>query len=131
MYNGRIFYGDQRPNLAGNPCSGASIDQVVNGTANYFDVSAFSDPGDEADGNSPRYLSNCRAPGIHNLDQGIEKTFRIRENMYVEVRAEFFNFLNTPRFAYPYAGYGSSYFGTISSTSNSPRHGQFGARFVF
>lgn len=131
MANGRIYYGTQRPNLAGNPCSGASVDQVVNGSANYFNVSAFSNPGDEVDGNSPRYLSDCRAPGIHSLDQGIEKTFRIRENMSLEVRGEFFNFLNTPRFGYPSSGYGSSYFGTISGTSNSPRQGQFGVRFVF
>jgi len=133
VYNSRnrLSGGQQRPNLSGNPCSGAGIDAVVNGTANYFNVAAFTNPGDQLAGNAPRYLASCRVPGIHSLDQGISKSFTIREGMFVEVRGEFFNFLNTPRFSAPGHAFGSGSFGVISSQANSPRHGQIGARFVF
>jgi hypothetical protein len=104
---------------------------VVNGAGLYFNLAAFSSPGDQLAGNSPRYLADCRVPGIHNLDQGISKSFTIREGMFVEVRGEFFNFLNTPRFGAPGHAFGSGSFGTINSQANAPRHGQFGARFVF
>ena len=131
MNHNLISDGRQRPDITGNPCSGASVDAVVDGTANYFNISAFSSPGDQVAGNAPRYFSGCRAPGIHTLDFGIGKQFKIREGMTAEVRGEFFNFLNTPRFAGPGANFGSGSFGTISSQANVPRHGQIGVRFVF
>jgi len=127
----RISGGSQRPNLSGQPCSGASVDAVVDGTANYFNISSFSSPGDQIAGSAPRYFSNCRVPGIHNMDFGIAKQFQIREGMHVEARGEFFNFLNTPRFNYPAASFGSGSFGTINSQANGPRGGQLGFRFVF
>ena len=123
--------GSQRPNLTGHPCSGASVDAVVEGNAKYFNISAFSKPADQVDGSAPRYFSDCRVPGIHNLDFGIAKQFRISERMYVDARGEFFNFLNTPRFNYPGTSFGSGSFGTISSQVNGSRGGQIGFRFVF
>jgi len=131
MNRNRLQDGRQRPDVTGSPCSGASINAVVDGTANYFNISAFSNPGDQIAGNAPRYFSNCRTPGVHTLDFGIAKQFKIRESTNVEVRGEFFNFLNTPRFEMTSTNYGSGSFGTISSQANSPRHGQIGVRFVF
>ena len=131
MNHNLLSDGRQRPNVTGNPCSGASVDAVVNETANYFNPSAFSSPGDQVPGNAPRYFSGCRAPGIHTLDFGVGKEFKIRESMRAEVRGEFFNFLNTPRFGGPGVNFGSGSFGTISSQDNTPRHGQIGVRLVF
>jgi hypothetical protein len=51
--------------------------------------------------------------------------------MYLEIRGDFFNALNTPRFAFPDTTFGSDTFGVINSQANSPRHGQFGLRFAF
>jgi hypothetical protein len=53
--------------------------------------------------------------------------------MRLEVRGEFFNFFNTPRFAVPDTLWGDSTFGQISSTvmGSTPRHGQIGVRFEF
>ena len=130
-YSNHVTDGSQRPNLTGHPCSGASVDAVVDGRANYFNISAFSKPADQVDGSAPRYFSDCRVPGIHNLDFGIAKQFRISERMYVDARGEFFNFLNTPRFNYPGTSFGSGSFGTISSQVNGSRGGQIGFRFVF
>ena len=53
--------------------------------------------------------------------------------MSLEVRGEFFNFFNTPRFAFPDTLFGDSTFGVVSSSAmgSMPRHGQFGLRFQF
>jgi hypothetical protein len=47
-----------------------------------------------------------------------------------EVRAEFFNAFNTPRFGMPNTTFGSDTFGVVNSQYNSPRHGQIGFRRV-
>jgi Carboxypeptidase regulatory-like domain len=135
--NQLVADGHQRPNLIGNPCSGASLDAIANGTASYFNNNAFSHPADQMDGTAPRYLSDCRVPGIANLDLSIAKQFNIKENMYIEVRGDFFNALNNPRFGAPAAntndgtGYGADGFGGIFYQENQPRHGQIGIHFVF
>ncbi len=133
LQNGRLADGTQRPNINGNACSGANVDAVVNGTANYFDSNAFAVPADQIPGTAGRYYSNCRQPGIHNLNFQLAKRISLRESMALEFRADFFNFLNTPRF---YAGnttFGSDSFGVIDSLASSsrPRHGQIGIRFEF
>ncbi|HXH49148.1 MAG TPA: carboxypeptidase-like regulatory domain-containing protein [Terriglobia bacterium] len=134
--NDQLADGHQRPNLIGNPCTGASLDEIANGTASYFNNSAFSTAGDQGVGTAPRYL-NCRVPGIKNLDLSISKQFNIRENMFIEVRGDFFNALNTPRFGAPQAntndgtGFGADGFGAIFYQENQPRHGQIGIHFVF
>ena len=53
--------------------------------------------------------------------------------MRLEIRGEFFNFFNTPRFAPPDNLWGDSTFGQISSTAmgSTPRHTQIGVRFEF
>ena len=67
------------------------------------------------------------------MDVAFSKTLALRENMHLEMRAEFFNFTNTPRFANPDTLYGDSTFGQVSSTFPyaTPRRGQFGLRFEF
>ena len=130
MNDGRLADGSQRPNVQGN-VSGADIQTVVDGNGNFFNESAFSDPGDQVPGNAPRYFGYLRTDGINNLDLSIFKNFQFRENMYLQVRAEFFNFTNTPRFGMPDTSVGSSDFGLIFDQSNSSRHGQIGLRFVW
>jgi hypothetical protein len=63
----------------------------------------------------------------------ISKSFTPREGMRLEVRADFFNIMNTARFAVPDNYYGDSTFGQISSTAqgSNPRRGQFGVRVEF
>ena len=130
----RLSDGRQRPNVSGNP-RGADIKAVVDGRGdpnfNFFNVSAFSDPGDQIPGTAPRYFSNLRTDGINNMNTAIFKSFTFREGMYLQLRAEFFNFTNTPRFGRPGEALGSDEFGKINSQINSPRGGQIGLRFVF
>ncbi len=130
--------GNQRPNVICNPNSGVSAHASAFSGASAnplstFNANCFADPGFEQPGNAPRYFSNLRADGIHNIDLSIEKAFVPREGMKLEIRGEFFNFFNTPRFAPPDTLYGDSTFGLVSSTAmgSTPRHGQLGVRFEF
>jgi len=56
---------------------------------------------------------------------------KIHEAMKLQIRAEFFNFTNTPRFAIPDTILTDGEFGQVTSTLGSPRHMQFGVRFEF
>ncbi|HVN80894.1 MAG TPA: TonB-dependent receptor [Terriglobia bacterium] len=130
MDSGRLADGNQRPNVQGD-VRGADILTVVDGNGNFFNQSAFSDPGDQVPGNAPRYFSDLRTQGIRNLDLSVFKAFEFRENMSLQLRAEFFNFTNTPRFGLPNTSFGSTDFGLITDQSNQSRHGQIGIRFVW
>jgi hypothetical protein len=131
--NGALASGVQRPDVTGNPCSGDSPYAIINGNpnANYFNVSAFSHAPDQTPGNAPRYFSNCRVPGIENLDVSLAKAIHFTESKYLQIRAEFFNATNTVRFAAPGASFGSTSFGEIGSIENGPRSGQLVLRFIF
>jgi len=104
---------------------------VVNNTANFFNVSAFSAPAEQQLGNAPRYDGRLRQDGIDNLDTGIFKNFKFTEHLTLQVRGEFFNFTNTPQFGTPGSTFGTTSFGTISSLVNSPRMTQIGLRLLF
>ncbi|MBV9269198.1 MAG: TonB-dependent receptor, partial [Acidobacteriaceae bacterium] len=133
MTNGTIADGNQRPNVTGNPRSQYSLQQVVasGGALNFFNVSSFSNPGDEMDGNEPRFNDALRGDGIRDLDFSIFKNFSFRERYRLQLRAEFFNFTNTPRFTDPDTGFGDTNFGVITSQANQPRQAQMGARLTF
>jgi hypothetical protein len=109
----------------------AIINGVPAGNPSIFNEACFAEPGDQVAGNAPRYFSNLRTDGIHNADLSLSKEISIREGMKLQIRGEFFNFTNTPRFGLPGTSLGDSQFGQVTSTLNSPRHMQFGARFQF
>lgn len=131
---GLFLDGNQRPNLlcpGSQLGSGISYHQAAATGASLFNSSCFGYPGDEIPGDAPRYISTLRTDGIHNMDLSFTKDFKIREHMSLQLRGEFFNFTNTPRFAVPNTSTDSSGFGTVTGTANSPRHTQFGLRFQF
>lgn len=136
----RLDDGNQRPNVLCNQLtSGLSYHQAasnaLNGLANasLFNANCFGDPGDQMPGNAPRYFSNLRGDGIHNLDMSFTKEFIVHEAMKLQLRAEFFNFTNSERFAFPDVGVGSGTFGEVTSSAPGfqPRVTQFGLRFEF
>ena len=122
--------GAQRPNLSGDPL-GASIQDTVDGKGVRFNLGAFSTPEPEHNGTAPRYTGRVRGDGVHNLNLSIFKSFQFKETMRLQLRGEFFNFTNTPRFGDPDTAFGSTSFGTINSQANSPRQVQMGIRFLF
>jgi hypothetical protein len=124
--------GNQRPDVVcPQVSSGISYHAAASTGASVFNTNCFASPGDQVPGNAPRYFSNLRSDGVHNTDLSVSKEFAIRESMKLQVRGEFFNFTNTPRFAVPGTGLGSSLFGLVTSTLGAPRHTQVGVRFEF
>jgi Carboxypeptidase regulatory-like domain/TonB dependent receptor-like, beta-barrel len=125
--------GNQRPNVVCGPSSGVGIHHAALTGQSIFNSNCFADPGYEQAGNAPRYFSTLRSDGIHNVDMSLSKSFVPREGMTLELRGEFFNFLNTPRFGVPDTLWGDSTFGQISSLAqgSTPRHGQLGIRLQF
>jgi hypothetical protein len=137
MASAQLFDGNQRPDVVCPQIStGIGYHRAAlnlpGGTDNsVFNTACFADPGDQVAGNAPRYFSNLRSDGIRNTDLSLSKEITIREGMKLQIRGEFFNFTNTPRFGLPGTGFGDSNFGVIQSTLNTPRHMQFGVRFQF
>jgi hypothetical protein len=130
--------GNQRPDILCNQLrSGVSYHQAAlngltgNGNASIFNSSCFGFPGDQMPGNASRYISTTRGDGIRNADLSFNKEFALHEAMKLQIRGEFFNFTNTPRFSFPDTSVDSNSFGQVTSTVNTPRHVQFGVRFEF
>jgi hypothetical protein len=61
------------------------------------------------------------------------KTISLPRESQMELHVDFFNFTNTPRFAFPTNDYQDPSFGLVSSTAAgyTPRHLQFGVRYQF
>jgi Carboxypeptidase regulatory-like domain/TonB dependent receptor len=129
---GSFADGLQRPDVTcSQVSSGISYHKAAATGASIFNLDCLSSPGDQVPGNAPRYFSNLRSDGIHNVDVSFSKEFGIREGMKLQIRGEFFNFTNTPRFAIPDTILTDSEFGQVNSTLGSPRVTQFGIRFEF
>jgi hypothetical protein len=145
--NGRLADGNQRPNLVcpsghklttGISLTTAAISTNAGTNLPWLNAACFADPGDQQAGNSPRYLSEVRADGIHQADISLEKIYNLGGRKgQIEAHADCFNCTNTPRFEYPDTGYEGSTFGVISSTAGSngggafPRNMQLGVRYQF
>jgi hypothetical protein len=114
-----------RPNV-----SGTSVDQRKGALVNtYFAGYTFATPPASAPfGNAGR--NAFRAPGLWQLDTGINKSFVVREGIRLQFRSEFFNILNKTNFAPPTATTTSAAFGTIRATY-SPRQIQFALKLLF
>jgi hypothetical protein len=139
MASPRLANGVQRPNVV---CPQLKTAISMNAAAETWENAAptpflnpncFADPGDQIPGNAPRYFSNLRVDGIHNVDLNLYKSFVPKEGMKLEVRAEMFNLANHPRFGVPNPSVGDSEFGTVLSDAGGqlPRYYQFGVRFEF
>jgi len=64
------------------------------GVLRWFNTDAFRNPADWTIGNVARSLPNTRGPGMFTMNLSLFKTFRWRERVRTEVRAEAFNALN-------------------------------------
>ena len=118
-----LGYAVQRPNRISNP-----NDFANRSVAKYFNTAAFTAAPQFVIGNSSR--NPVRGPGLQNADLMIGKTFRIREYMSFEFRAEVFNVSNTPPLNDPNGSFGSAAFGSITSAGN-PRDFEFVGKLHF
>jgi Carboxypeptidase regulatory-like domain/TonB dependent receptor len=135
MASPRLQDGNQRPSVLCGGGMGINSNRAAVQQIPYLNVNCFADPGDQVPGNAPRYFSGLRTDGIHNFDANLYKEFVPREGMTLQLRAEVFNTMNTPRFASPNTAFapGDTQFGLITSTAPgyTPRRIQFGIRFEF
>jgi hypothetical protein len=89
----------------------------------WFSTSSFAQPTGVTFGSVGR--NDMTGPGFFDLDLSLFKTFKITERIGLEIRAESFNFTNTPKFANPSSNGGSqdsltsSTFGYVTSTIGS------------
>ncbi len=115
--------GYERANLVGNPTlSNPSA-------AEWFNTAAFAIPATYTWGNSGRNI--LRGPAYWNIDASLFRKFPIREKMALEFRAEAFNMPNTVILGQPQSDISEPNFGKITSTQNSSRIIQFGAKITF
>jgi hypothetical protein len=120
----------QRPNLLSEPGLPGSVESRID---HYLDPNAFSRPASYTFGNAPRTLPRARGPGLRNADMSIFKNVGLSTEhaRYVSIRGEAFNITNTPIFSDPNVTVGSTAFGTITGTQNSPRTLQIAMKLVF
>jgi Carboxypeptidase regulatory-like domain/TonB dependent receptor len=114
--NSNLFGGNQRPDLIADPhISHQNINE-------WFNTKAFAPPAPYTFGNTPRFLSNLRAPGYDNWDASAQKFWELHEQLRLQGRAEFYNIFNHPNFYAPDTGITDGSFGTIREA--------FGARSI-
>jgi hypothetical protein len=120
-----------RPNLIGNACYDNGMSRSRNDKiTNWLNAAGFQEAANYTQGSAPRTLT-CRADGIKNTDLSALKSFTITERVNLQFRSEFFNIFNRTRFGAPNTTYGSSSFGAVTSTLNTPRIIQFGLKLSF
>ncbi len=133
-----------KPNVVGSYNSGGPLNQ-------FFNTAAFAPQAIGTLGNESR--NQVFGPHLRRGDLSLFKTISVREGLKLELRAECFNFTNTPNFALPsavitaydsagvplnaipraIANNATSPFGSITSTAfgYSGRQFQFAGRFNF
>ena len=114
------------PNFRGKVILG--VDSVRK-TGRYFDPSAYLVPSPGTFGNLGR--NTLLGPGLADLDASVEKAFRVRENLNVRFRAEFYNALNHTNFGLPIANISMPAAGLIVNTVTPSRQFQFGLSVSF
>lgn len=118
--------GTDRPIVTGDP-NLASGERTIQ---RWFDTSAFSSAPQFSAGNIGPSLMH--GPPQRRMDFSIFKDLRLAGSTRLQLRAEVYNLTNTASFGLPDNQFGSTGFGTISSTGNSiPRQMQFGVKYLF
>jgi hypothetical protein len=105
----------QRPTLLRDPTIGGDRSTAAM-LAQFFDTSAFVDPGVGIFGNSPKNVGY--GPGVIGIDASIHKRWSLTERFGLQFRGDFYNMPNHPNFANPNGLRGRSDFGQISSVLN-------------
>ena len=145
----RSLLTSERPDLAGNPYTGACSSGIRVGTPScWFNPTAFALPPPGQFGNAGRNI--LRGPGFSQFDLALQKGFQLTEGRKITFGAEAYNLFNHPNFAVPsntqspltLGGNGDAVFadatgsfannvGRIFTTVGTGRQVQLDARFTF
>jgi hypothetical protein len=115
-------------------------DTIMTGDINHWaSSSGFSLPAPGTLGNLQRDF--LAGPGVVNLDYAVMKETTIKEQVRLQIRAEFFNLLNHANFALPLAsafaqaanggGTPNPTFGKVTATTTNSRQIQFAVKLLF
>ena len=116
-------YGNDRPNVAGNPNSGPRT------TQQWFNTAAFTTPARYTFGNAGRNI--IRGPGLFTADASLARRFQLKERLVLQLEAQAFNLTNQTNFNIPQLFVDEpASFGRIFS-ARSPRQLQIVGRFTF
>ncbi|MCX6636446.1 MAG: hypothetical protein NT090_15410, partial [Acidobacteria bacterium] len=94
----------------------------------WFTTAAFRQPRAGTFGSEG--VGVVRGPGLRNLDVSLQKSFRVTESKRLELRAEAFNFTNTPIFNAPDVNVNSVTFGQVQ-VAQGERNVQLALKFYF
>jgi hypothetical protein len=102
----------------------------------YFNTAAFSAPLSNTFGNTGRNV--LHGPRLFEIDFSVFRRFRVTERTSLELRAESFNFSNTPHFDRPDTNFSDAAFGQVTTARgnqsvqvNENRQLQFSLRLMF
>ena len=118
---------NDRVNLVGNPFLDPhrSRSDVTNA---WFNTAAFAKGANGTDGTLGRNVMT--GPGSKNVDIGLFRNFKIKEQMMLQARGEFTNAFNLVNLSNPNGTLSSALFGTIRSARDM-RQVQIGLRLTF
>ncbi len=103
------------------------IGAVGPGTS-FYNTDAFAPVTEQRFGTSGRNILN--RPGVTNLDLSIMKNMALSEKVSAQLRAEFFNFTNTPQFGRPRNNIaGGNFLAVVSTVPFTDRQIRLGLRF--
>lgn len=115
-----------RPNSTGKS---AKLDDPTG--ARWFDTTQFTTPPLFTLGNVGRVLPDVRAPGLVQLDFGLQKYVALSERVRLQLRGEAFNATNRVNLGPPNTTFTAAAFGTINATATPARVMQIGAKVIF
>jgi hypothetical protein len=131
-----ISYFNQRPDVTCDPSKGAPHNANT-----WFNYNCFAIPSSPfVPGTAPAYLDHVRTMGAQNLDVSLYKIVPFGENRALRFEVSSYNLFNRAQLGMPSVpsitnvqtqSSVAATFGQISTTVNSPRQFQFGARFTF
>jgi hypothetical protein len=125
LMTGTPFYISASGSSLNTPGETQTADQVapvtiqhgINTGNLWFSTSSFAQPTGVRFGSTGRNIMN--GPGLFGLNLSLSKKFNITERIGMELRAETFNFTNTPQFSNPQGSLTNSSFGYVTGTIGS------------
>jgi hypothetical protein len=131
-----VSYFNQRANLNCDPSKGAPRNSTT-----WFTPACFSIPSSPfLPGSAPAYLDHMRTMGARNLDLSLYKSFSLGGERNLRIEVSSYNVTNYAQLGMPSVPSITAVqtqpsvaqtFGQVTSTVNTPRQFQFGARFKF
>ena len=134
-YSNNLRGGTALPNVLTNDWIAASTagDRFDPSVDNFFNINAFqrrTNPAADPFGNAPRLNGAARSFRTFRTNVSVAKSFKIRERMHGDFRADVFDLFNQKTWGNPTTDLSSNQFGIIT-TANGNRTMQLGLKLVF